>query len=220
MTGGRHRCRGEHARGRFWDGNCRGLLFHGRDGATSSSSRYRGVVIAAHDILGFIASSIASGIYAVILIQAISCYQQPVNLKIIYYRLTTVAPFGGGRSREVAVKKDDRRARLIPFAPMVAGRDRVSIVAWYGPSVGHRSASEIRPVLWGQGDIANLPGRGVGVGAGHFRRSRRQRLVKQITQATEKVSIVVAKTDLIRFVPITEAHGTPEVPRTWFLPAL
>jgi prepilin peptidase CpaA len=82
----------------------------------------------------FIASSIASGIYAVFLIVAHKRYQQTwVNLKIIYYRLTAIARHLAADDHvEVAVKKDDRRARLIPFAPMVAlGVIALLIVAWY-----------------------------------------------------------------------------------------
>jgi hypothetical protein len=82
----------------------------------------------------FIASSIASGIYAVVLIVVHKRYQQTwVNLKIIYYRVTTVARHLAADDHvEVAVNKDDRRARLIPFAPMVAlGVIALVIVAWY-----------------------------------------------------------------------------------------
>jgi prepilin peptidase CpaA len=82
----------------------------------------------------FIASSIASGIYAVILIVVHKRYQQTwVNLKIIYYRLTAVARHLAADDHvEVAVNKDDRRARLVPFAPMVAlGVIVLLIVAWY-----------------------------------------------------------------------------------------
>lgn len=82
----------------------------------------------------FIASSIASGIYAVILIVAHKRYKQTwVNLKIIYYRLTAVARHLAADDHvEVAANKDDRRARLIPFAPMVAlGVIAFLILAWY-----------------------------------------------------------------------------------------
>lgn len=70
----------------------------------------------------FVASALASGLYAIVLIVRHKRMAQTwVNLKIIYYRVATVARHLGADDHvETAVNQDDRRKRVIPFAAMVA----------------------------------------------------------------------------------------------------
>jgi prepilin peptidase CpaA len=92
----------------------------------------------------FIASSLATGVYAIILILAYGRVAQTwVNLRIIYYRMTTVARHLGAEDHvEEAVKQDDRRKRVIPFAAMVAvGLIALLAVAWYGGNLDARVPS-------------------------------------------------------------------------------
>jgi prepilin peptidase CpaA len=70
----------------------------------------------------FLASSLAAGLYAVVIIFAYgSARETLVNLQIIWYRLAAVGRHLGGEDRvEVEVKRADRRKRVIPFAAMMA----------------------------------------------------------------------------------------------------
>jgi prepilin peptidase CpaA len=70
----------------------------------------------------FIASSLAAGAYALVLILM---YQRTgetwVNLQIAWHRLTAVGRYLGAEERvEREVTRPDRRQRIIPFAAMVA----------------------------------------------------------------------------------------------------
>lgn len=81
----------------------------------------------------FVASALASGVYALVVIVSCRRYWVTwVNLKIIYYRITAVARHLGADDHvELAVTKDDRRTRVIPFAAMVAvGLFGLLGVAW------------------------------------------------------------------------------------------
>jgi prepilin peptidase CpaA len=82
----------------------------------------------------FVASALATGMYALVLIVTCRRFSDTwVNLKIIYYRLTAVARHLGADDHvELAVTKDDRRSRVIPFAAMVAlGMLGLMVMAWY-----------------------------------------------------------------------------------------
>jgi prepilin peptidase CpaA len=70
----------------------------------------------------FIASSLAAGAYALVIILL---YQRTgetwVNLQIAWYRLSAVGRYLGAEERvEQEVARPDRRRRIIPFAAMVA----------------------------------------------------------------------------------------------------
>jgi prepilin peptidase CpaA len=82
----------------------------------------------------FVASALASGIYAIVLIVRYGRIAQTwVNLKIIYYRMATVARHLGADDHvESAVSQNDRRKRVIPFAAMVAiGVLALLAYTWY-----------------------------------------------------------------------------------------
>jgi prepilin peptidase CpaA len=70
----------------------------------------------------FVASALASGIYAVIVIITCGRFKETwLNLKIIYYRMVAVARHLGAEDHvEIAITKEDRRTRVIPYAAMVA----------------------------------------------------------------------------------------------------
>lgn len=70
----------------------------------------------------FIASSIAAGIYALVLILMSKKMKETwVNLQILWHRFTIFGRYLGADDRvEAEVVKSDRRKRVIPFAAMVA----------------------------------------------------------------------------------------------------
>ena len=83
----------------------------------------------------FVASSLAGGLYAVVLIVASGRVREtPVNLQILWLRLTAFSRHLGADARiESEVKRADRRRRLIPFAAMVAvGIILVAVWFWLG----------------------------------------------------------------------------------------
>jgi prepilin peptidase CpaA len=83
----------------------------------------------------FVASSLAAGLYAVVLIVACGRVRQTwVNLQIIWHRLAAVGRHLGAEDRiEAEVDRDDRRRRIIPFAAMVAvGIILVAVWCWLG----------------------------------------------------------------------------------------
>jgi prepilin peptidase CpaA len=69
-----------------------------------------------------IASSLAAGVYAVVLVMRRGEFKRTVlNFQIMYYKLRSVgAHFGPNERIETIVKSDDRRRRAIPFGVMVA----------------------------------------------------------------------------------------------------
>jgi prepilin peptidase CpaA len=70
----------------------------------------------------FIASSLAAGVYAVVLIVLYRTLGETwVNIQIVWYRLVAVGRHLGAEDRvETAVARVDRRSRIIPFAAMIA----------------------------------------------------------------------------------------------------
>jgi len=70
----------------------------------------------------FIASSIAAGIYALVLILMSRKLQEAwIGFQIIWHRFTAFGRYLGAEDRvETEVVRDDRRRRIIPFAAMLA----------------------------------------------------------------------------------------------------
>lgn len=70
----------------------------------------------------FVVSSIAAGIYALVLILMQGAYQKTwVNLKILWYRYKAIARHVAGEDQvEAAVNSPTRRQQCIPFAAMIA----------------------------------------------------------------------------------------------------
>ncbi|HEV3163047.1 MAG TPA: A24 family peptidase, partial [Isosphaeraceae bacterium] len=70
----------------------------------------------------FIASSIAAGLYALVLIvMSRKLLETWVGFQIMWYRMTVFGRYLGAEDRvETEVVRDDRRRRIIPFAAMVA----------------------------------------------------------------------------------------------------
>jgi prepilin peptidase CpaA len=70
----------------------------------------------------FIASSIAAGLYALVLIiMSSKIVETWINLQILWHRVTVFGRYLGADERvEAQVVRDDRRKRVIPFAAMVA----------------------------------------------------------------------------------------------------
>jgi prepilin peptidase CpaA len=71
----------------------------------------------------FIASSLAAGVYAVVLVAFSQggVAEVLLNFQILFVRMQTISRHLGDDNRiEHEVKRDDRRRRLIPFAAMVA----------------------------------------------------------------------------------------------------
>jgi len=70
----------------------------------------------------FIASAIAAGLYALVLIiMSSKLVETWINLQILWHRVTVFGRYLGADERvEEQVKRDDRRKRVIPFAAMVA----------------------------------------------------------------------------------------------------
>jgi prepilin peptidase CpaA len=94
----------------------------------------------------FIASSLATGLYAIVLILTYGRLSQTwVNLKIIYFRITTVARHLGADDHvEEAVQQEDRRKRVIPFAAMVAvGMLALLAVAYFAGSTEATGLDEV-----------------------------------------------------------------------------
>ncbi len=83
----------------------------------------------------FIASSLATGIYAIVLVLAYGKLTETwVNLQIVWYRLTVIGRHLGAEDKvETEVNRADRRSRLIPFAAMVAlGVVATLVWSWHG----------------------------------------------------------------------------------------
>jgi prepilin peptidase CpaA len=83
----------------------------------------------------FIASALATGLYAVVIVLAYSSTRETwINLKIIGHRLAAIGRHLGAEDRvEAEVNRADRRRRVIPFAAMVAvGVIAVLIWTWLG----------------------------------------------------------------------------------------
>jgi prepilin peptidase CpaA len=70
----------------------------------------------------FIASSLAAGIYAILLMLATRKVGETiVNLQILWLRLASIGHYLASDDRvETEVRRTDRRSRIIPFAAMVA----------------------------------------------------------------------------------------------------
>ncbi len=70
----------------------------------------------------FIASSLATGIYALVLVVAYGRVSETwINLQIVWHRLRVIGRHLGADDQvELGVNRSDRRHRLIPFAAMVA----------------------------------------------------------------------------------------------------
>jgi prepilin peptidase CpaA len=70
----------------------------------------------------FIASSLAGGLYAVVVIlMSRKLLETWINLQILWHRMTVFGRYLGADDRvESQVVRDDRRKRVIPFAAMVA----------------------------------------------------------------------------------------------------
>jgi prepilin peptidase CpaA len=70
----------------------------------------------------FIASSLAAGVYAMVLLVTSRRLRETwVNLQIAWYRLKAVGRYLGSDSDvQETLTQSDRRQRLIPFAAMVA----------------------------------------------------------------------------------------------------
>jgi prepilin peptidase CpaA len=82
----------------------------------------------------FVASALATGAYAVIVIVCCGrCKDTWRNLTILCHRLVTAEKNRSAEQRiEIAITKDDRRTRVIPFAVMVAvGMSGLLGMAWY-----------------------------------------------------------------------------------------
>jgi prepilin peptidase CpaA len=82
----------------------------------------------------FVVSSVAGGIYALVLIYASGNVRDTwINLKIIWHRVAAMARYFVAEDRlEAEVNRVDRRRRLIPFAAMVAlGVATVLIWSWF-----------------------------------------------------------------------------------------
>jgi prepilin peptidase CpaA len=79
----------------------------------------------------FIASSLAAGVYSIILLLTSRRLRETwVNLQIAWYRLKAVGRYLGSDSGvEGAVTQAERRQRLVPFAAMVAVGLIVALVA-------------------------------------------------------------------------------------------
>jgi prepilin peptidase CpaA len=77
----------------------------------------------------FIASALAGGVYAVVLLVLSGGIQEAViHMQILWLRMTALGRHLGADDRiEAEVKRDDRRKRLVPFAAMVA----VGVIATY-----------------------------------------------------------------------------------------
>jgi len=83
----------------------------------------------------FLASSLAAGFYAVVLVVGCGRVRETwVNLKIIWYRVAAIGRHLGAEDRiEAEVNRADRRRRIIPFAAMVAvGIIIVAVWFWLG----------------------------------------------------------------------------------------
>jgi prepilin peptidase CpaA len=81
----------------------------------------------------FIASSLAAGVYAVLLMVATGkVFETMVNLRILWLRLACIGRYLGADDQvEREVNRSDRRRRIIPFAAMVA-IGIVSTLLWFG----------------------------------------------------------------------------------------
>jgi prepilin peptidase CpaA len=84
----------------------------------------------------FIASSLAAGVYAILLMLATRKVGETiVNLHVFWLRLASIGQYLASDDRvEAEVRRTDRRGRIIPFAAMVA----IGIVAtlfWFGKEV-------------------------------------------------------------------------------------
>jgi prepilin peptidase CpaA len=80
----------------------------------------------------FVASAIAAGIYAMVLIlMSNKLLETWVNVQIMWHRFTIFGRYLGAEERvEVAVVRNDRRRRVIPFAAMVAV-GIIATIAWF-----------------------------------------------------------------------------------------
>jgi prepilin peptidase CpaA len=84
----------------------------------------------------FIASSLAAGVYAILLMVATGKVGETiVNLHILWLRLASIGRYLGSDDRvEAEVRRSDRRRRIIPFAAMVA-IGIVATVLWFRSDV-------------------------------------------------------------------------------------
>jgi prepilin peptidase CpaA len=80
----------------------------------------------------FFASSLAAGLYAVVLIVAYGRVRETwVNLQIVWHRVAAVGRHLGADDRiEAEVNRADRRGRIIPFAAMVAV-GMILVILWF-----------------------------------------------------------------------------------------
>jgi prepilin peptidase CpaA len=87
----------------------------------------------------FVASALAAGIYALVLIFAYGSLRETyVNLQIICHRMTILCRHLGSEERiETEVRRVDRHRRIIPFAAMMAvGIVFVLVYFWLQTSLG------------------------------------------------------------------------------------
>jgi prepilin peptidase CpaA len=70
----------------------------------------------------FIASSLAAGIYAVVLLAVRGSLKETwLSLQLVWLRMTSICRHLGAEDRvESEIQRDDRRLRVIPFAAMIA----------------------------------------------------------------------------------------------------
>ena len=81
----------------------------------------------------FLASSLAAGVYALVLVLACGRTRETwINLQIIWHRIAAVGRHLGAEDRVAAeISRPDRRSRVIPFAAMVAtGLIALLVYSW------------------------------------------------------------------------------------------
>jgi prepilin peptidase CpaA len=85
----------------------------------------------------FLASALAAGVYALVLMVACGSFRQVlVSLQIMWYRVCAVARHLGSEDKvEREVQRGDRRRRVIPFAAMIAvGVIALLVMSWFKES--------------------------------------------------------------------------------------
>ncbi len=86
----------------------------------------------------FIASSLAAGLYSVVLLVVNSSLVETwTNLQILWLRMMVIGRhLGTGERIEALVNQPDRRLRVVPFAAMVMV-GTVALIFWYGLNPYH-----------------------------------------------------------------------------------
>jgi len=109
------------------------LIFHARGGMGAGDVKLMAAIGAwlgmPMTFYVFIASGLAAGAYAIVLLVMRDGLQEcAIHMQILWLRMTAFSRHLGHDARvESEVKRDDRRRRLIPFAAMVA----VGVVATF-----------------------------------------------------------------------------------------